>query len=58
MPLYMFIHNLLNVLVQIADIMGLQKNLLPHSSTFTIRDGDYIGLWCSEQGLRGIISDE
>jgi hypothetical protein len=26
MPLYMFIRNLLNVLVQTADRMGLQKN--------------------------------
>jgi hypothetical protein len=26
MPLYTFIHNLLNVLVQIAHKMGLQKN--------------------------------
>jgi hypothetical protein len=43
MPLYMFLHNLLNVLVQIANKMGLQKNtktsqfidLLPiHPHTF------------------------
>jgi hypothetical protein len=27
MPLYTFIHNLLNVLVQIANKMGLQKNV-------------------------------
>jgi hypothetical protein len=27
MPLYMFVHNLLNVLVQIADKMELQTNL-------------------------------
>jgi hypothetical protein len=27
MPLYMFLHNLLNVLVQIANKTGLQKNL-------------------------------
>jgi hypothetical protein len=26
MPLYTFLHNLLNVLVQIASKMGLQKN--------------------------------
>jgi hypothetical protein len=28
MSMYTFIHNLLNVLVQIANKMGLQKNLL------------------------------
>jgi hypothetical protein len=27
MPLYTFLHNLLNVLVQIANKMGLQKNM-------------------------------
>jgi hypothetical protein len=27
MPLYTFLHNLLNVLVQIANEMGLQKNI-------------------------------
>jgi hypothetical protein len=29
---YMFLHNLLNVLVQIANKMGLQKKLCDHSS--------------------------
>jgi hypothetical protein len=28
MPLYMFLHNLLTVLVQIANKMGLQKKLV------------------------------
>jgi hypothetical protein len=27
MPLYTFLHNLLNVLIQIANKMGLQKNI-------------------------------
>jgi hypothetical protein len=30
----MFLHNLLNVLVQIANKMGLQKNIGKHRSTF------------------------
>jgi hypothetical protein len=32
MPLYTFLHNLLNVLVQIANKMGLQKNEIKLSS--------------------------
>jgi hypothetical protein len=38
MPLYTFIHSLLNVLVQIANKMGLQKNLSCSLQPATDRD--------------------
>jgi hypothetical protein len=34
MPLYTFLHNLLNVLVQIANKMGLQKKMLKEVKQF------------------------
>jgi hypothetical protein len=36
MPLYMFVHNLLNVQVQIANVMGLQKKIFSLSQMYTM----------------------
>jgi hypothetical protein len=37
MPLYTFLYNLLNVLVQIADKMGLQKKILTINSDYFLK---------------------
>jgi hypothetical protein len=53
MPLYTFLYDLLNVLVQIANKMGLQKKnyLCVHSATGMLPNNELI-LWFHSSGFQ------